>query len=457
MKIKNKYEFSLSCGTIIIGGSMDILSINRRTLAGLAEAYPDSFQGLDLVGNNLLYNAEAVDISNFNVNDLLTEENDFASNLGSLMPSDVFRIIRLHAVMLQSKNQANKIDKTEIIKKENPLLKNISIVTRTNEYGSEELINIVDSKGNDHLFVNDRNLDLLNLCELIRVRKGSDVFPEELIAIMHDKLPEVTLEKAEKLAEKPTTTEDFANKMRNVNEPYKDEKTMKVYGNQEHDVALVVDSNDLSNHEIVTFRKNEFGDFEQERHKQNVSGVDTSVSTADSNEFSTDEEVSKNTSTDAVIKDDKQKEISAILITSDEFYRLLNNPNELTEEEKRNVDLFYGYLGDLVLYEDYLVPELKAMLNQFRAYVYEVQYNNNGIEINSKQQQAVDKSVEFEEKKMAIENERSFDKVEKEIRILRKRYPDANVQAGFAATMQVVAFIIGAAIVLTAITLYLLS
>ena len=192
---------------------MDILNINRRVLSGLAEAYPDSFNDLSIEGNMLCYSGESVDISQFNINDLLTEENAFASSLGGLTSEDVFRIIRLHAVMLESKNATNKMDKTEIIKKENPLLRNISIVTRTNENGSEELINIVDSKGNDHLFENDRNLDLLYLCELIRNRKGSDVTPEELIAIMHDKLPEVMLEKAERLAEKQTTTEDFAHKM----------------------------------------------------------------------------------------------------------------------------------------------------------------------------------------------------------------------------------------------------
>lgn len=436
---------------------MEIININRNTLAGMANAYPESFNDLGLEGNYLTFAGERVDISEFNINDLLAEDNAFASSLGILTSEDIFRIIRLHAVMLKSKNEKQNLNKQEIIKKENPLLKNISIVTRTNEKGSEELINIVDSKGNDHLFENDRGLDLLYLCELIRNRKGSDVTPEELIAIMHDKLPEVMLEKAERLAEKETTTEDFANKMRSVNEPYKGEKTMRVYGNQEHDVALVVDSNNLSNHEIVTFRKNEFGDFEQERHKQNVSGTDVSVKNGDVSEFSTDEEVSNDVELEGFVKDKKDQEIKAILIPSEEFYRLVNSPNELNETEKKNVDLYYGYLGDLVLYEDYLVPELKDILNKFRAFVYQLQYGDSGIEINNNQQKAIDKAVEFEEKKNAVENERSLDKVEEEVKKLTLKNPDTNTQAGFVATMQVIAFIIGAAIVLTAITLYLLS
>ena len=436
---------------------MEIININRNTLAGMADAYPESFNDLGLDGNYLTYGSERVDISNFNINDLLSEDNAFASSLGNLTSEDIFRIIRLHAVMLKSKEENQNLNKQEIIKKENPLLKNISIVTRTNEKGSEELINIVDSKGNDHLFENDRNLDLLYLCELIRNRKGDDVTPEELIAIMHDKLPEVMLEKAERLAEKQTTTEDFANKMRSVSEPYKGEKTMRVYGNQEHDVALVVDSNNMSNHEIVTFRKNEFGDFEQERHKQNVSGTDISVSNGGVSEFSTDEQISNDVQLEGFVKDNKIQEINAILITSDEFYRLVNSPNALSDTEKKNVDLYYGYLGDLVLYEDYLVPELKEILNKFRAFIYQLQYGDSQIELNNNQQKAIDKSVEFEEKKITIENERSLDKVEEEVKKLTLKNPDTTTQAGFVATMQVIAFIVGAAIVLTAITLYLLS
>ena len=437
---------------------MEIIYINRNTLAGLAEAYPQSFDGLRLEGNLLGYGSETVDISNFNVNDLLTEDNAFASSLGSLSAEDVFRIIRLHAELLKSKDKTPKESKQEIIKKENPLLKNISIVSKTTEYGSQEFINIVDSKGNDHLFENDRNVDILYLCELIRVRKGSDVTPEELVAIMHDKLPEVMLEKAETLEGKPTTTEDFANKMHSLNEPYKDEKTMRVYGNQEHDVALVVDSSNLSNHEIVTFRKNQFGDFEAERHKQNVSGTDTTVTNGEEvNEFNTEENVEQSFNMDPIIKDDKDIEIRAVLITSEEFYRLLNSPLDLTQEERKNVDLYYGYLGDLVMYEDYLVPELKALLNKFRAYVYDLQYGEAELEVNAKQQEAINKATEFEEKKMGVEQQRDMDKVQEEVRRLKYVYPDQNARAGFVATMQVVAFIVGAAIVLTAITLYLLS
>jgi len=45
---------------------MEIIEINRNTLANLYEQYPESFKDLSLDGNSLVYNGESVDISKFN-------------------------------------------------------------------------------------------------------------------------------------------------------------------------------------------------------------------------------------------------------------------------------------------------------------------------------------------------------------------------------------------------------
>ena len=83
---------------------MDTLSVNANTLAVLYEQSPSSFDGMTLEENMLKYNGEEVDISSFNINDLLTDNNNFAASLGSLSPEDVFKIIRLHATLLGNTN-----------------------------------------------------------------------------------------------------------------------------------------------------------------------------------------------------------------------------------------------------------------------------------------------------------------------------------------------------------------
>ena len=45
-------------------------------------------------GNNLVYKGEYCDISNFNINDLLNGDTNFAASLSVLDAEDIFRIIR---------------------------------------------------------------------------------------------------------------------------------------------------------------------------------------------------------------------------------------------------------------------------------------------------------------------------------------------------------------------------
>ena len=137
--------------------------------------------------------------------------------------------------------------------------------------------------------------------------------------------------------------------------------------------------------------------------------------------------------------------------------------SELTEEQRKSVELYYGYLGDLILYEDYLLPELKQILNDYRRYVYELQFGEvpEGQErmINNKQQEAVDKSYELEQKAAEIQQEElTEEKVKDGVKKLELMRPVNNYgNTGSISIIQVLAIIIGVSIILTAVTLYLLG
>ena len=73
---------------------MEILEVNRNTLANLYEQFPESFKDLNMSGKYLIYNGETVDISEFNINDLLGGDNAFSRSLDGLSSEDIFRIIR---------------------------------------------------------------------------------------------------------------------------------------------------------------------------------------------------------------------------------------------------------------------------------------------------------------------------------------------------------------------------
>lgn len=442
---------------------MEIIDVNRNTLSNLYEQYPESFKDLGLNGNYLTYNGESVDISNFNINDLFDGNNQFGSSLSVLSSEDIFKIIRLHAVMLSStlveeKQEESLSDKVETLKQENPLMRSISIVSRSNQNGHTEFINIVDSTGADHLFENDRNVNIFAIYDILKFQNpGRNITPDELCNAINRKLHSIQLEEAESLANKSTTSEDFANKMRRTNDSYKDDKMFQVMGNEEHDIAVVADLSSPEGHKVVTFDKNEFGDLVVENHGQNVSGTDTTMVSGENQEdlgYSAD--VDSHATEVEGYSNSEQEEI-ARLISPDEFYSLLNSSSELTEEQRKSVDLYYAYLGDLMIYEDYLVQELRDILNQFRGYVYDLEYGENEErQINNKQQEAINKSKELEEKKSLTTESEVMEKAQDNVRRLELIRPNSN-NNGSISTIQVIAFIVGVAIILTAVTLYLIG
>lgn len=444
---------------------MEIIEVNRNTLSNLYEQYPESFKGLSLEGNNLVYNGESVDISKFNINDLLGGDNQFGLSLSILSAEDIFKIIRLHTVMLSSsledvveeKKEESLEDRVELLKQENPLMKSVSIVSKSNQNGQTEYINIVDSTGADHLFENDRNVNIFAIYEILKFQNpGRNITPDELCNAINRKLHSIQLEEAESLANKSTTSEDFANKMNVVNEPYKDDKMHQVFGNESHDIAVVADLSSPEGHRVVTFDKNEFGDLVVENHDQNVSGTDTTLVGDETHEdLGYDAEVSAQ-ATEAEAFENSKKETVARLISEEEFYGLLNSSEELTEEQRKSVDLYYAYLGDLMIYEDYLLPELKSMLNNFRGYVYDLEYGEHeNIELNNKQEEAVQKNKELAEKKSLVNEKEVLEKAQDNVKRLELIKDSSNT--GSISTIQVIAFIVGVAIILTAITLYLLG
>lgn len=453
---------------------MDILEINTNILAGLYEQCPQSFEGITLEGNMLKYNGEEVDISGFNLNDLLADNNSFAASLSNLSPKDVFKIIRLHATLLGNGNtitrgsakdedEANK--RMEIIKQENPLMKNISIVHKNDDGIKREYVNIVGSDGRDHLFPNDRNVNVFDLYELLKLQKGgSEVTPDELIEAVYRKLYDVRLEGAEDLMDKDSTSEEFANKLERVNKPYEDSKTVNVVASEEHDIAIISDTTDPTNHRVVTFEQNEFGDLVVNQHGQNVVGTDTiSRTDTDSTIVTGDAGIDETIETNNEVFEKNDEEIKAILIETQEFYDLLNSPEQLTEEQLASVNLYYGYLGDLIIYEDYLVPELRKMLQDFRAYVYELNYGDVHIPLNDKQRDAITRLEDMEQVQDLSQDNLSPDKISDSVKKLQRIRPVDNYRrqnednAGMISTVQVIAFIIGISIILTAVTLYLLS
>lgn len=78
---------------------MNIIEINSKTFPNLVELFPENFQGITINNQFLIFNNEQLDISKFNINDLLAEDCDFSFYVTSLSPQDTFNIIKIHSLL----------------------------------------------------------------------------------------------------------------------------------------------------------------------------------------------------------------------------------------------------------------------------------------------------------------------------------------------------------------------
>ena len=441
---------------------MNILEVNRQTLANLYEQFPESFKGLRIEGNYLAFGREYCDISHFNIYDLIEGNSNFAANLENLTAEDIFRIIRLHTLSLESKfTKDDNQERLEAIKQEDPLLKYVTIVPKNERTGKDEIINIVDSAGRDNVFVNTYNIDFFELYADVKAKVGGTVTPEDLIQEIDRRIYGVDLQSAESIDRKSDVSEDFSNKMRNVNDPYDDNSHINVYGNEQMDMAVVADAHNNDRHEIVTFDRNEFGDTVVEKHVQDIRGSET---VEDNSVTSFDTEQDDKTEKDTMEPETVEEEIIP-LMSEEEFYRLLGEARELSAGERRDLDTYYAFLGELMTYEDYLLPDLTRVLANFRNYIYEVRekmneddtlVTNNQKEASEKEAELTDKVQQVQQDKV-VNEEMDFNKSEVGQRVLKLENRYKNSSEGFVSTFAIIGCIVFVSIIMTIITLYLIK
>ena len=314
------------------------------------------------------------------------------------------------------------------------------------------------------MFVNTYRIDFFDVYEAVKAKNGSgEVTPEELIAEINRRIHHVDLESNRDLEERSNASEDYENKMRNVSEPYNSSNSINVYGNEDLDVAIVSDSRSKDDHEVITFDRNEFGDTVIENHKQDIQSQDTITRTNSSTTIDTEAKAEDVEEENIMQKDDIEDEIIP-LISSEEFYQLLNSSEVLSAQQKQDVETYYAFLGDLMLYEEYLLPELMAVLNTFRSYILDLSVKAEEAEaaLTHNQEDAMEKAVELEEKAVKLKDTVVNDELDYETtlqqaneRTLKLERKYKNASEGFVSTFAIIVCILVVVIILTIITLSL--
>ncbi len=388
---------------------------NANTLAAM-QSINSALSDLKIEGDDLIYNGQRVNISKFDINLLMGDALPFESQLTTLTPNDVYKIISLHAITLASKTPALTSNKNEAeleaLKQKNPRLNNIVITTRELPNGSkQEYINIVDSEGKDHLLYNMYNVDLMQMyMEALTKFGSSDITPEQLFEVFRERCTEVDLEDTYDMAHRSGTSEEFRTKMEDYEKKHQDDKHYAL-GNEENNILI---SND---HTVTSYERDKEGNLVQKDFGNSAirdgelntgdNATTTSAGTGGNSEPtppeptptapatpSAEEGLNVNEQDAAVALKEEARVIK--LISQEEFYRLISSSVDLTEEELKQVQLFNSYLEDLMVYRDYLLPELREILAKFE-YVMAQYATANEEELNQNQQTELNKYYEMQD------------------------------------------------------------
>lgn len=424
---------------------MNILEGNINVLNYWYSNSSESLNGITREGNYLVYNGEKVDISKFSFYEIINGNNLITDQLSTLSPEDFFKIIKLHCQLVESQEMDVKQDKShnkkmlERIKKIDPMMKNITIFERSRNGIQSQYFSVVDSTGIPHIFYNDRNVDIVALYSEVKISYGNTFTMENLIDALNRKLHDVKLNNSIDIVDSAETSEDFSNKMKGLNNQYKDNLSIRVLGNQEHDISFVSDSTDINNNKIITYDRNNNGDLVAHTHKQ---------------EIISDEQIQQEKTEDVLKADDKTEELE--LIPYDRFISLLGTNDSFTELENSQVNLWYSTLGDIMTYEDFLDVRIVSILRRFSEYIQQLAINADTTPLTIHQEEAMDKYEKMVANKDLV-NKNDLDKKVENIKKLTLRPEAYYDRAGNVSAVQIVWVVVGIAIILTAVALYLIK
>lgn len=422
---------------------MNIVEQNINKLSQLWEKYHDrtqAFNDLTIDGDYLVYQDKRVNISNFSIEYLFIYGVLNDNNIMELNSSDIFRLVRLYVLSNQdtvvdekNNDSKNNQEQLEVLKEKSPLLKRINIAYRYENNIPIEYINIVSDSGYDYLFLNDRHFKISDLYELIN--SNNNLTADDIISIMTQKLPQVPLKIAGRIIDDSQTNEAYLDKIKPIDEQYKDDKTISVLGNEEHDIVIVSDKTNPNNHRAVTFSINDLGNIEAQGYQNEEKlKTDTTVS----------------------------QEIYLIPLTN--FYDLINSNIEYNEEQRISVNNYYEYFSDLLTYQDYLTEDLNQVLINHKIYINNlITYQENGNPLTNNQNEAVKVFLEAQNRSNNLSS--GVNKANVQRLTLKYKNGNGNIlddqedleQAGFAATIQVIIFVLAFATILTAVTLFILK
>ncbi len=355
---------------------------NKMIIETIKES-SELFKDLQVLGNNLVFRDTTVDLNNVDIEAII-------NNIPEITPDN------LYSALAQYKTKKNNASKWEIVKQENPSMKNVTIFNNHNlEYNKEEeFINIRTSDGKNHLFKNSIDLDIFNEYNKLKATYGDDISPDILAAnIQKWQLNELEVETADKTMNNPNINENVKNQVQEYLNKYKGNNNIEITVNANADIIYINDTLHPEANIIITFTKDINNELVAVEHHNNLSSeaiykenVDMGEPTESTNterqpvneinSISNSVRESNNTdyqnTTNILSDNDLSHLVSKGNYSSTEVEMInnyINNLDKMIDNKDPNVESKMQILSDsianLQIFKDTFTPEEQTVIDKF--------------------------------------------------------------------------------------------
>lgn len=303
------------------------------------------FKKFDIKDNKIGYNGEYIDFSYFDFYDFYSKNINFKNNVSNLNAESIFKILEIHAKFYDEKNKKQEMTSEDFneITKNNEILQKFQLIHNNKKVEGivKDYIRYQDKTGKNYLLCDVNGEDVLKAYETLVTSRGNTITEDDLFAFLNNGKKNIKLECLNEALMRNDATEEHLNNLKLMNE-------------RNHAIGNTLDTplgNDeekiyISNGVVITFNLNKHNEYIKESHEM-------------SNE---DKEVS----TESKIQEEKVEEKEKIpLIKFDEYYKLIFKQSPYTKEEEDKIKVFENYIFDVIVYKDYLIPEIYEYYTMF--------------------------------------------------------------------------------------------
>ena len=333
------------------------------------KAYEEKYPHIKVTNNILLYEGKKIDLKDISLKEILDRD-----SVTVLEEENLVHLIEIEKMAKETlENEQTMLEKA---KESNPVIKNLALIELEKNGQIKKYVHYIDEHDRDHILYNYVPTDVLSIYKNLLQTQNGIVTEHDLYSALERKMKDVNLEVSYASS---SLNEEFAQEIKHHEEEI-NRKGSYAKKNDEHEILV-------SNHKIYSTYKDEEGNLHRSTNEM-INNNETNVAV-------------ENTKQENIYQEEMNEEEKVLFISEREFYILLSLDRKRTEEEEKQVELYYAFLYDIMTYQNYLSEEVLMFLNHYNQYLNQLQLladMRDGRSLNENEQNALFKRNELYEK-----------------------------------------------------------